>query len=886
MLAEARHGRGGALLVQGEPGIGKTTLLAAATAAPAGMQLVALSGFEAESQLPFAAVQRLVIPLREFLPALPPRHLRALEVASGAAAGPPPDRFLIGLGVLGLLAAAGAVRPVACVVDDAHLLDPESLDVLGFVARRLEAEAAAVVLAARAGAGLEQQLAGVPQLPLSGLALEPAVRLLTQSMNEPIDPAVAAQIAVATGGNPLALTDLAGELTVRQLTESSLGDEPFPVGRRLEAFYVRQVRALDPAGQVWLLVAAADATGDHDLIAEAAAKLGLPDAAAEGAEEAGLVELRATVRFRHPLVRSAAYNAPVGRERRRVHRALAEVAESMGLSDRAAWHAAKATLGTDEAVAQRVEQAADRAGERGGFASRASVLTQAAALTPPGGDRYRRLVAAAEAALAAGTSQLAKDLLDDVDEDDLDDLTRGRMLALRAQWALFTADPALRHTGADLLEAADLFEGHDDELEQKTLLLAWELALPAERLATGMSWQHLGRRMAQAAQRRPGPPAVLLEALSAHLLLPFEQAVPALRRAAEVLADLPPEEMLLYGHCSAALCSALWDEQLRRLCLERWAQAARDAGSLQQLDTALWVQSLYEITLGNPRGATDFIEQVRELRRAIGYEAEHVINVALLAWTGVPRAQVQAMAQATYDTGFGGVHSSAVRGLAAIELADSRFESAYDLLVPFYEEPFFHTSPIGYPDLIEAAVRSGRRAQAEAVLELLQARAEACGTPWIVGATARSRALLSRGAAAEKHFQEAIEVSTVEAELGRAHLLYGEWLRRARRRREAREQLQKASQLFTRVGAEAFRGRAQRELEAMGEATAAPDPAEGPALTAQEATVARLAAAGRTNAEIAATMFLSSNTVDYHLRKVFSKLGISSRRQLHDRLQP
>ncbi|GLY28976.1 LuxR family transcriptional regulator [Kineosporia sp. NBRC 101731] len=896
LVREARHGRGGALLIVGDPGIGKTTLLQATTgetAEPTGMRLVRVHGFEAESQMPFAAVQRLVIPLRGYLPALPERHLRALEVASGTAAGPPPDRFLIGLSVLSLLAAAGAQEPVLCSVDDAHLLDPESLDALAFVARRLEVESAALVLAARDSPAVEAHLAGVPRLRLGGLSLEHAVRLLGTTLPEPIDPAVAAQIAVATGGNPLALTDLAQELTVRQLTESSLGDEPFPVGRRLESFYLRQVRALEPGLQKWLLVAATDATGDHDLISEAAAKLGLPDGAAEGAEAAGLVELGSTVRFRHPLVRSAAYNAPVGRERRQVHRALSEVADSMGLLDLGAWHAAKATLGTDPAVARRLEQTADRAGERGGFSSRAGVLTQAGALTPPGPERYRRLVTAAEAALAAGTAQLAKDLVDDVDEDDVDEPTRARLLSLRAQWALFTADPALVRCGADLMEAADLLHGHDDAHEQKVLLQAWELSLPAERLTSALSWEQLGHRAERAARLEPGIQAVLLEAVSAHLLLPFEEAVPVMRHAANLLVELPAEELLRFGHSGAALGTALWDEQVRRKCLERWAQAARDAGSLQQLDSALWVLSLTETSLGNPRAATGYMEQVRELRRAIGYEAEHVINVALLAWTGVPRERVLAMAEATRSAGFGGVHSSAIGALASIDLAGSRFREAYDLLLPIIEEPFFHTTPVVYPDFIEAAVRSGHTDQAQVVLDRLQGRALACATPWVLGVTARCQALLAPGPSAEKHFREALEQlgeSTVDAELGRTHLVYGEWLRRARRRRLAREHLQQAAQVFTRLGADAFRDRAHRELQAMGDPPAASGPADGPAptpaLTVQEATVARLAAAGRTNAEIGATMFLSTNTVDYHLRKVFSKLGISSRRQLSDRLQP
>lgn len=886
-IGHARNGRGAALLLVGDPGIGKTTLLQAASATAAGLQVMWLAGFEAESTMPFAAVERLIRPLREHLPALPPRHLQALRVASGEATGPPPDRFLVGLGVLELLAVAGSSQPVLVVIDDAHLVDAESLDAVAFVARRLEAESASLLLAGRGSPDFEARTAGVEQHHLAGLDQEAAVRLLVSSLPDEIDPPVALQIAAATGGNPLALVDLARELTVKQLTESSFGDEPVPIGRHLESFYLRQVRLLDTGGQLWLLVAAADSTGNLDLIEAAARELDLGRASGEAAEASGLVELGREVRFRHPLVKSAAYNAAPGKDRRRVHRALSLIADKMGMQELEAWHAAKATLGTDEEVAQRLELVADLAAERGGFASRARVLAQASALTPPGRRKYARLVRAAEAALAAGTAQLAKDLVDEVDEDQLDPVSRGRLLSLGADYALFTAAPGLVRAGADKLEAAAHFHGEDAELEQAALLGAWDSSLPAERLATGMSWRELGERLRAGAEVREGRAALILRAVSALILEPYAAAVPVIREALDAYDEMDDEAMLTYGQASAALATALWDEGTRRRLLQRWVDVARDSGSLQQLDGALWVLSLAEAMGGTPRRAQQHMEQVRELRRAIGYDAEHVVNVAVLAWSSATRGQVLEMTELIHAMGFGGVHSSALTTLATVDLAEGHPEAAYEKLKPFVDDPFFHLSALPYPDFVEAAHRAGRTQEAADVLARLESVAEANGSPWARGAAARVRALVSSEETAEEHFVLAIEHLTgtgATVERGRAHLGYGEWLRRQRRRSEAGTQLRIAEDLFARAGAEPYVDRTRRELRAIGGATGAVPAGVPLALTAQEQTVAELAASGHTNTEIGSTMFLSPNTVDYHLRKVFQKLGISSRRQLSDRL--
>ena len=1031
LVRSARNGRSGALAIRGDPGIGKSTLLRAATGPD--VHLLRVDGFESESTIPFAALQRLGRPLREHLPALPERQQLALRTAVGVADGPPPDLFLVGLGMLGLLAEAGRHAPIVCTVDDAHWLDPESLTVLAFVARRLEAESVALVFALRDDPRAEVALAGVPVLRLVGLDRESAVRLLASALPERLDPHAAARIAAATGGNPLALVDLARELSVREL---AFVDEPIPVGTRLEAHYLRQARQAPADAQRWLIVAAADSTGNLDLITAAAAAVGTAPEAGDLAELAGLVTLGGSVRFRHPLVRAAVYNAAPGVEQRRAHAALSAAAATLGLVEQSAWHAAKATLGADEAVAARLEHAADLAGRRGGFASRATVLARAADLTPRGPTRWRRLIAAAEAALAAGAAVIARALLADIDADPapaaeagpaveparsftsdraadradayasadravarsaapaadradpgdsatadpaavvgptvgpadestaadstadacdadtaagdrreryttaleraqvsvsprsagtaadtaavadaaveparessadrtavtaadaagdpgadaaLDPVSRGRIVVLRATIAVFSADPVLVRATADLLGAAELFHGRDPGLEQATLLKAFEYALPAERLRQGVPLDELGRRLDAGADVADGPAAVALRGLAALVLLPYEHAVPVMRAAVDALRGLSDRELLGYGAISVALTTALWDAPARGELLVRVAETARQAGALLTLDTALWVLALTELNGGTVTRAVAYNEQVREVRRAMGYDAENVVNAALMAWTEAPREHVVAVAEGSRSAGFGGVHTSAVGALAIRDLAEGHYRDAYRRLKPLIDDPFLQVTPLQFADYAEAAVRAGRTDDARTYAAQLGRLADVNGSPWCRGVAERSRALVAPDDAAEAHYRAALDAlaaTDAVVELGRTHLLYGEWLRRVRRRRDARAALHAALAAFDRSGAHLFAQRALAELAAIGERPTA-GPPDALDLTPRELTIARLAAAGQTNAEIAATLFISPNTVDYHLRKVFQKLGISSRRQLSERL--
>ncbi|GAB1819500.1 AAA family ATPase [Herbidospora sp. RD11066] len=876
LLGSARNGRGGAILITGEPGIGKTALLDDVRAT------IRLDGFESEATLPFAAIQRLTVPLSAHFAALPDRQREAVRVASGLADGPPPDRFLVGLGVLGLFAAAAADVPIVCTVDDAHLLDPESLDVMAFVARRVGVEPVALLFAARDEQDVAGRLAGVPELMLEGLSQESATALLMRSLPTPIDPASAAAIARATGGNPLALIDLAGESLDTAL---GFGTDPIPVGRRLETHYAQRVRQADDQVRLWVLLAAADTTGNADLVTSAARELGLDDVGGR-AEELGLVELHGTVRFRHPLVRSAVYNASSGTDRRMVHRGLAKAAADLGMVELEAWHAAKATFGTDAGVADRLEHTADLAARRGGFASRASILTRAAELTPPGPVKNSRLAGAAEAALAVGASQVAQELLARIDDTMADRVDQGRVLVVRCALALFSADARiLPFSAAGLVEAADAFRGRDLEREQRALLKAYELCAVTDRLMAGITQEELGRRLTDGAV--PGGPFTeILAGIGALILLPYKEAVPKARAALDAITALPDHEMMHLASVIAALGMFLWDEAGRRSGLARAAAAAREAGALQALDSMLWANSLSECCGGTVRAAEELMDQVREVRLAMGYDAEHVINAALMAWTGSPKHVVVAIAEGANSIGFGGVGAAAFAAVGQRDLAEGDYRAAYDRFKPLIDEPFLQVTPLHFPDYVEAAVRSGRTAEARGYAERLMEMAEINGSPWCRGVGLRARALV--GDEPEADYLAAIEALALTGsvvDLARTHLLYGEWLRRVRRRREAGEQLHLAARLFEESGARIFVPRTRAELEAAGmKATAVKGP-DVPDLTQQELTVARQAALGRTNTEIAANLFISANTVDYHLRKVFQKLGISSRRQLADKLR-
>jgi DNA-binding CsgD family transcriptional regulator len=840
--------------------------------------------------MPFAGVHRIVLTIDVPAGTLPHRQREALDVAFGMIDGPAPDRFLVGLAVLGLLRATAHSGPLLICVDDAHWLDRESLDVLAFVARRLRDEGVVLVFATRPAEPVDRLLTGIAELPLGGLDHEAAVVLLRSVHPDGVRLRAAAGIVRATGGIPLALIDLAQEFSGAEFAGGPMLPDPMPIGRHLEEHYLRRVSAEPDDVQRWLLVAAAEPAARVSRLEAASRLIGVPGGALERAETAGLVIVRETVVFRHPLVRSAVYGAATGDERRRVHAALAAVTTEADDADLRAWHRAAATLEPDSDVADELAAAADRAGRRGGYAARATLLARAAELTPPGAGRSDRLLTAAEGAIVAGAAEAAGGLLGELDPATLGDVARGRYVAASVQvQGSFSVNA--RRASAEMLVAAEAFHGCDLERERQAVFRALEYALNSEFLLEDTSIERIGIQALRAAGAGDDFPAVMLRAIAALILHPFPQAVGPLRSALRVMDDDDADvaDLLRFGYLGVMIATALWDERARDRVLRRAASAARAAGSLLALDAILWVLSVCETERGELASAGDYLDRVREVRRAVGFSDEFVMNAHYLGLVGGDgqREVVAAIADEMLEAGFGGAHTMALVGLGLLDLAEGRYASAYSLLAPSVARRFLQVSPRQLPDLIEAATRSGHSAEAETALAELAVIAEATDGPWARGAWARSAALCAADEGAEVLHREAIDAcsrSSGRLDLARAHLNYGEWLRRMRRRREAGRELAAAAEQFAAMGAAPFQARAERELAAARRR----EPAEPPTafdLTSQEAEIARLVTDGATNSEVAQALFISVNTVDYHLRKVFRKTGVSSRRELSRRMR-
>ncbi|KQP71617.1 hypothetical protein ASF40_07685 [Microbacterium sp. Leaf288] len=696
---------------------------------------------------------------------------------------------------------------------------------------------------------------------------------------------MAADYVAYTAGNPLALRELAVEWSAEELTATAISHSPIPIGRRLEQIYARRLRELPEASRQWLLIAAAESSGDIGAVSAAADALGIPTDASADAERIDFVRTRDRIRFRHPLIRSAVYADATGADRRRAHRALGDHARSHGWPEIAAYHAAAAVDRPDDGVAAELASAADTAGARGGMLSRAHLLARAASLSTTVADRSERSVAAAEAALSAGAARLAVQLLDRVDEAALNDVGRGRKLIVEAMSGMFLSHPeGLRGGLGKLIAAADLVSELAPDLSRQTLLLALNSGTVTEEQAVGADIRDLGLRM-RAASDGEDLTAMLLRAMSAFILDDYVIAAPLLREALDALLDGMGEEPTGLAFYVTIPCVALWDWHAASELLQRAARVSRTVGALRDVDACLWILSAVEMSRMNPKAAAGYIDQSAELRRALGVIDEQAVNAGLLAWQGTPPAVVEQITHAIHEAGWGGITRMAIGAIAINEIAAGAYEAAFERLSPLVRHPFLQASFHHIPEYIEAAARSGNHSSAHWALAKLESYADVSGSVVARGLRDRSRALLADDQSAEEHYLSAIDalVGDHDGDGARARLLYGEWLRRVRRRNDARVQLQLAYETFTARGAVTFAERARREIQAAG-AQVLSEPKAPDLLTSQEREVALLAARGATNTEIAASMFISPNTVDYHLRKVFRKLQISSRRQLTDLL--
>ena len=894
LLTRVRGGESAVLVIRGEAGIGKTALLRYAARQASGFRVAEVTGVEAEMELPLAGAHQLCAAMLDRLDGLPTPQRDALSVALGLAVGEVPDQFLVGLAVLSLLAAVAEERPLLCLVEDAQWLDAASSRLLGLVARRVRAESVAIVVAVREPESdpPTHDFDGLSELRLEGLAEQDARSLLGGVVAGRLDSRVGDRLVAESRGNPLVLLELPSRMTAAELAGGfdlpTAGELP----AHIEDHYLRSVGELPEATQRLMLLAAAEPLGDAALVLRAGRRLNIETGALAPAEAAGLLEIGASVRFRHPLVRSAVYRAASLSSRQRVHEALADVSDPDSDSDRRAWHQALAATGPDEDVAAELERSAGRARARGGAAAAAAFLDRAVTLTPDPARRRERALSAAQASVLAGDLTRARGLLAAADAGPLDEFGRARIDLLRAQLAFVSS----RGTDATplLLAAARRLEPLDVSLARETYVDTFSAALFGARLngSVGMPEVAAAARAAPRPDAEPRTADLLLDALVA-LADDYATAVPRCREAVQRLAGekASAQERLRWLWQGCVIAIEIWDDEHAHSLSHSSVEIARETGTLGELALALSARAPIQVFCGDLAAAGASVSETQSVQEATGIRAAPYGALILSAWRG-RRLETTALIETTEreaearGEGIGLAISAYARAVLCNGLG--LYQEALAAAVTASEHQEMVAENWGLSEVVEAATRCGMTDVATDAIKRLTTKAQATQADWALGIEARARALLAQGADAEHSFRAAIEHlsrTRVRAELARTHLLYGEQLRREGRRLDARAELNVAHQLFTSMGMEAFAERAGTELVATGEKARRRIAKTRDDLTPHERQIAELARDGLSNADIAARLFLSRRTVEWHLRHVFAKLGIRSRRQLESALQ-
>jgi DNA-binding CsgD family transcriptional regulator len=889
LVAAAADGISGALVLYGDVGMGKTTLLGFAAEVDPDIRFAKIAGIETENQLPFAGLHRLLLPFLGGLDDLPSNQRNALTAAFGLSDQRPADVFLVGLATLSLLAVYAIPKGLLCVIDDAQWLDPESLQALTFVARRLMADRTAMIFGFRGSSGISTAFAGIPSMEISGLEESAALQLLSLSVPSFLNSQVARRIVAETNGCPLALIELAEELSAGQWVGADPLLEPVPIGRRLEEHYYRRTSTLPAGARTFLLVAAAEPSGDRFLVRKVAADLGCgPDAESLVIREQ-LLTVEPQVLFRHPLIRSAVYSGADIQDRRAVHLALASAIDRATDPDRRARHLAAITSGPDPELADEFESAAHRARERGGFAAEASLLAQSAEFTEDPRLRSRRFIDSATAALDGGSVEQAGILLARARQRLIDPLILAEAQNIDGRLRIALLQPtAAQH----LLSAARQFLPLDMDRARNSLLEAIVAYFVSQTMAVGTDSRELAE-MALTSKRNSseaGLADLLLESFGMLCGVGYAEAVEVLRRTARWLSAGPvsKEEVAAFYMFGIFLANELLDDRMYASWVERVEMEARESGALLALQYILICAAENQLRTGRFSAAESNFAEVAEITVAIGGPDIYTpLNAVLLAWRGDEqgtRSATTLLIEGANAIGSAGAAIVGYRALSILAMGAGRYREALQAAQESISLQTIGWLSEALPIVIEAASRCGEHHIAERALRELTDRAKSTATPWALGVLARCRALLADDMDAETLYEEAItnlEQTPLVVELAWTNLIYGEWLRRQNRRMEARTRLRAAHHTFESIGATGFAGRARAELLATGEHIRRRSVETRNELTDQELRIARLASEGATNPEIAGRLFLSASTIDYHLKKVYRKLGITSRRQLH-----